>query len=208
MNEEELKAQVAELTAQLAAMQASNDDLESRVKDANVRADKAEGELASTRHTIDELKAERADTADTAELKSKLAAMTALANKERKARQDAESPERLRQAVQKRVELEGKAVAVLGDEARFDDMLDRAVMVQVIEKLQGAIITDAHSDDYVRARFDAATEGHARGTEALARQREATALKKPTERTDAASARAAMIQRNQSAWQGDNTNQV
>jgi hypothetical protein len=205
VNEEELKAELEAALAQNAALTAELEKLREDADEEKARADRAEGELATARHRMDELSKERADAVEVDKLRKTIKGLTTQIQREKQARLDAESPERLRKAVQDRVTLEGKALAVLGDQVRLDAMSDRQVMVAVIENLQGATITDKDSDDYVRARFDSATESYQRGSDALAKLREASEARvneRRHERTDAASARQKMIDRNQNAWKG------
>jgi len=199
MNEEEMKAQLQDLLAQVAALTSRAEQAEKERDDQKQRADAASGERDSLKAKYDEMAKERVDSADVAQLKDTIKGLTDRLRRAEKARMDADDPERIRKAVQARVQLEGKAVTVLGDEARFDSLSDRQVMVAVIEKLQGAVVNDTHSDDYVRARFDSATESFAQGREALARARKVAETGKQ-ERNDAVSARQKMIERNQNAW--------
>lgn len=108
-------------------------------------------------------------------------------------------------AVAFRTDIERKGRTVLGLEHRFDGLSDRDVMVEVVTKIQGSnpIPADA-SPEYVKARFDAAFDGHVACGEALSRigrvadeQRRADAA--AARPRTAEEARRAMLERNRIA---------
>lgn len=200
---DENEANLLEAAAvQLAQATARADKAEQDLAGETKRADSAEGESESLRARIKKLEETRIDEAEVTKLKKDVEVLQRRLNGAEKARLDAEDPKRLDAAVKSRVQMQGRALKVLGGEAaRFDGLDDREVMEMVVEKLHGVSIDKSRSDDYVRARFDAAVEGFAGGEEALNSLRNAVLLDgKPAVRADAKSARQAMIDRNQNAW--------
>lgn len=197
---EELQAANTELLANNSNLQSRLDAAEKDRDGHKSRADSAEGEVVSLRHQIEELE-KRLDGDDRAELQSTIEGLNLQLGKERKAREDAESPERLREGVRARVSLEASALGALGekDRARFDDKTDREVMTIVLQELQGTKVEDKKSDDYVRARYDAAVESYFRGKRALENFRR-VADPEPSKRVDSLTPRQKMIKRNQNAW--------
>lgn len=187
--------------SQVTAQTLRADNAERERDEQRQRADKAEGEANGLRTTVEQLK-QRNDSLQAADpdgLRRQIAVLTEQLKQAQKARTDAESPARLREAVKARVALEGAAVMVLGDKFNIDGLTDRAVRVAVVEKLHGVTLGADKSDDYIKARFDTAIEGYAAGSQALARVQEVV----NAQREDAApklSARDEMIKRNQNAW--------
>lgn len=165
----------------------TNEDVMAQIAAESLRADAAEQELAESRNQIQaltgkleaeqsallSLQKERADVnveklkAENTLLKKQLVA----ANKSRTDSVTAE-PARIREAVRARVDLERKAVEVLGDE-RFDECSDRQLMVRVIERLDGPV-EDNKADAYVIGKFDTLVKNRAQGAAAMARVREIT----------------------------------
>jgi len=115
---------------------------------------------------------------------------------------DEDPDKQRREDVAARVKLETSALAALGetDRERFDGKTDREVMVDVIKSLNETEIDSDKSDDYVRARFDAAVERFHAGHKALANMRRNTDPN-PGARSDATqTAREKMIEANRNAW--------
>ncbi len=199
MNEiEKLKAELRAAVEDAGLHKARADKLEADLVAERQRADRHQGaadELASRDATISQL---RKDAAEQPRLENELKAMKAKLE-ETKARLDkAESPERMRAAVKKRVAIEAAAATILDKAARVDGMSDREVMLAVLERT-GRDIHEAkeRSDEYIQARFDAAVEGYFAGEKALDRIRDRADREVETnKRTDAKSAREAMIRRN------------
>lgn len=114
--------------------------------------------------------------------------------------------ERVKRGVESRVKLENATREVLGPfdqngrPLRLDDLTDREIMSIVVEKLHGTPVEDERSDDYARARFDAAIEGFRAGSEALDRIREEAEKPENQQRNDATSRRQQHAQVNQDAW--------
>lgn len=181
---------------QAAAEQLRADQAESDAKSQKSRADAAEAQAEQYKLELDKLRKERADV-DVEKmqrqiklLQTNLAAQKARADK-------AESPDTIREKVQARVALERKAADVIGAETKFDAMDDRALMGAVIERLCNVSI-DGRSDDYVKARFDAAVESFSIGSAQLERVRQAADER--TERTDNRTARDKFLERERNAW--------
>lgn len=199
------KKAYADALAQLSNLQSRFDVSEVERDEHKTRADKAEGEVDTLRERVTVLEAARADD-KSEDLLLTIKGLNAQLEAEKSARMDAESPERLVEAVKARVALETSVLAVFGDNdrSRMDGSSDRAVMELVIHKLHNAKIDEDKSDDYVRARFDAAVEGFMCGAKALANIRQAAtpdSNKPEGERVDARSARQKMVDRNRNAWQ-------
>ena len=195
------QAALADALAKISALEAQAGALKIERDEQKTRADKAQGEVDSLKTRVDSLeKARAADDSDS--LRLTVQGLNTQLAAEKRARADAEDPAKLRTAVRARVDLETRALAVFGDKdrTRVDAMSDREVMVAVVEKLHNASIESGKSDDYVRARFDAAVEGFAAGAKALANLRESAAPEKQEQRVDARTAREQMIARNRDAW--------
>jgi hypothetical protein len=120
--------------------------------------------IAKHQKSTEEIKAELIEARNTAETER------ARADKaeedlevERKARADAESPDKIRERIDQRLELERKAAPILGEEVKLDGMADAEIKCSVViasakdpeavkAKLEGA------TDAYLEARYDAAIE--------------------------------------------------
>jgi hypothetical protein len=196
--------QLQEALNQVAVEQLRADQAEQATATEKARADSAAGERDSLKAQVDALKKERTDAAsvDVAKLQNQNKALHTQ-NAALKTRLDAaESPESIRAKVKERVALETKAIVVLGDKVRLDELDDRALMATVVEKLQGMSL-DGKSLDYVRARFDSAIESHAAGAAAIERVRDLIDVKttKNNERADSRSARQKFLEEQNNAWQ-------
>lgn len=188
MDDEKLQ----EALNQVAVEQLRADQAEQATITEKARADAAAGERDSLKEKLKESEKARLDASnvDVAKLQNQNKVLI-MQNSALKTRLDAaESPEKIRGLVKDRVALETKAVVVLGDKVRMDEMDDRTLMATVVEKLQGTSL-EGKSLDYVRARFDSAVESHAAGAAAIDRVRELVdnKTKKDGERHDARSAR-------------------
>lgn len=194
-----------EAASQVAASSSRADAAEAELAEAKARADRAEGELEGVRTRLTVLESSRSDEEDPVKLQAIIKALTAKISsmEQNRARFDADEPDRLRTAVRNRVKVESAAAAVLGGHQVFDTMDDRMLMVAVVEKLHGVSIPSEKSDDYVRARFDAAIEGFHAGAEALSQLQAVVHGKSKNEqdRGTSQSAREAMVERNRNAWQ-------
>lgn len=192
--------------SQVTAQTLRADNAERERDSERKRADAATGEAESLRADLAKMK-ERTDAlteADPEGLRRKVSLLEEQLRQAQKARTDAESPARLREAVKARVALESSAQSVLGDKYNCDTMDDRSIMVAVVEKLHGTTLGTEKSLDYVRARFDTAIEGYAAGNAALAAV-QATVNQNRQDTNPVKSAREAMIERNQKAWQSTAT---
>jgi len=151
------------------------DELDAKLKEQNAEAEKAKA---------------RADTAADEAKKAKERADAA------------EKPERIRDAVKARVDIERRAVAMLGEEVKLDAMDDAQVKRAIIEqiypeakpKLEGA------SAEYLQARYDSAIEEFdKRPNEGLGElRRDATSAET---RTDVAKSREKFYADEANAWQ-------
>lgn len=149
--------------------------------------------------------AERADAKKALDLATaKADAATDKAAKADKERADAieaakVEPAKFDAAVKARVAL---VVVAERHAVKHDGLTDRAVKAAVVEKLSGRKTTDAHSDDYVTALYDAAVEDAAKAGESLgaARQVAAGAAKADAHHMTAEQAHAAMVARNRNDW--------
>ncbi len=163
--------------------------VEQAVGKLSARIDALEADLATQKKDFEATKA-RADAAEEA-----LAA-------EKQARADAESPDKIREAVNARLALERAAGPILGDEAKLDAMSDadiKAAVVLAVAKDKDVAKTRLDGCDaaYLQARYDAAVEGWEQSqtpNEGLAAAR---AAGHQAARTDSVSdARARMMERN------------
>lgn len=186
--------------SQLAAAEQRAALAEGKLAAETQRADAAEGRVSALEVEVKSLGENQTDL-NQLELKDKTI-------KEQTARADAAEqklmavPEIMKEAVKSRVLLEKHAFEVMGGKFRMDDLSDREIMVTVVEKLHGVSIDDDRSDDYARARFDAAVEGHRNGHLALARIVESTVenATKTEKRTDIASIREASHDQMRKKW--------
>ena len=121
---------------------------------------------------------------------------------EKKARADATSPEKIREAINARLALERAAAPILGDEVKFDGMTDADIKAAVVvacaqDKDLAKQRLDGCEDAYLQARYDAAIEAHANSEERNDALGEARRAGNNANRADAASdARQRMIERN------------
>lgn len=179
------------------AQQLRADSAEKERDGEKSRADKLAGELAGLQTQHDALRKERADV-DVDKMKRQITALSSQLSAEKKARLDAESPDRVRALVKARVDLERKASAVL-EGARFDEMSDRDIKVAVIERLDGKV-DPANSDGFVDGQFSTLIKGHAQGAAAIARVREITEARADEKvRTDGRSAREKFLEKQANA---------
>jgi hypothetical protein len=179
--------------------------LETKLTEAEARADAAEGRVAALETEVERLRKPDPDA-------DKLEEVTAELEKEKRRADVAERglatmERRIRDGVKRRVDLERSAREALGEEdsrgqpIRLDDLTDREIMAVVVERIEGKSIETERSDDYARARFDAAIEGFRAGSAALDRVREEASRSDVTVRTDAASVRERYYQDKRDAWQ-------
>lgn len=129
--------------------------------------------------------------------KAKLDALTEDLAKAQKARDDAASPAKTREAVKARLTLERSAAKVLGDE-RLDDIADDEIMRKAIVKAAPSAKLDGVSAEYLRARFDHIVETV--GERSIAGANSAAGNAGET-RADSAKARTEMIKRQSTMWQ-------
>ena len=150
--------------------------------------------------------AERADAAKALDLaNAKADAATDKATKAEKERTDALEaaklvPAQFDAAVKARVAL---VVVAEQHEVKHDGLSDRAVKAAVVEKLSGRKVTDAHSNDYVTALYDAACEDAAKASASLGAARAAVtgaAMTDAAPPLTAAQAHAEMVARNRNDW--------
>lgn len=78
--------------------------------------------------------------------------------KAEKARTDAEDPKALQAKIAARVELETKARAILGADAKLADKTDAEVKLAVVAKAHPDLKLDGKAPEYIAARFDMAVE--------------------------------------------------
>lgn len=99
-----------------------------------------------------------------------------------------------------RASLDRRASAVLGE--RFDSakLSDRKVQLQVLKKLTPNEDFSKRSDDYIEARFDSEISAYQKGLKSQRSQYESLARTDSGDSDVADKSRAAMIERNQSAW--------
>ncbi len=120
---------------------------------------------------------------------------------EKKARTDAAA--QMPAMVKARVALETKARAVLGAEAKLDELDEMGIKRAVVAKLQPEAKLDGASEAYVQARYDIALEAAektAAGNPSLEKARaDAEEARRSGTRADADAARALMIERNAKA---------
>lgn len=114
-------------------------------KAQKAKLDAAEQEAVSAKKETEQLKA-KADS-----LKEDL-------DKEKKARADAESPERLKAAIKNRLTLEKVGTKVLGADAKLDALTDRDIKVKVVQASYPTAKLDVVSEEYLQARFDSVVE--------------------------------------------------
>lgn len=118
---------------------------------------------------------------------------------------DAEKPERFDSAVNARLTLIEKARKVLGADVKIEGT-NRQIMETVLKKDAKDLDLAGKSDDYVQARFDAATEtataaDDSAAAQAAAREAALKAAQGGGQRQDSKTAREKMQERNAKAWQ-------
>ncbi len=125
---------------------------------------------------------------------------------EKKARADAENPERLRERVDARLTLEREAAPILGDETKLDAMADdeikaAVVMATAADKDGIKAKLDGCDPAYLQARYDSAVESWEppKPNAGNAAARKATV--DSAQGTDADAARKRMIESNAKLWQ-------
>lgn len=174
MDLEQAKQRIADLEIEKIGLEAKVSKAEADRDREKARADKAEADRDSEK---------------------------ARADKAEKAREDAKEGEADR--VRARVELEGKAKTILGEEFKVDAS-DRDLKVAVIAKVDGAFEAGEKSDDYIQARYDRAIEVAGKAGEGLGKARKFTEDNREDGKQDReGEARAKMIQRNRSLIKGD-----
>lgn len=125
---------------------------ESHVQAIEKLVARKDGELATLTKERDELKGR----ADGLEATNKQLVTDAAAAK--KKLEEATSPEEIDKRVAARVGLVDRARRILGPKYDGSGRSDREVMGDTLKKSGGVKIEDAHSDDYVRGRFEHVTE--------------------------------------------------
>lgn len=200
---------VDDLLAQMAAQGIQIETLTQQAEANRVRADEMQGKFDAASAELDKLKKIRADESSEspAKLKEQIKALVNENEKLKKARNDAMSPERLREAVKARVALERAAMSVLDPSVRVDELDDRAVMVTTLDSLYGPGKDknekgEARSDEYLSALFNSGVEAHNAGKAGLARVMEAVndQQSKTDERKDSRSAREKFLESQNNAW--------
>lgn len=196
------KLTIEAAASEVAKAQQRADAADSALAAETSRADAAEGRVASLEEQLKALKGSRIDEKTVERKDAQITQLTAQVGELQKKLDAANDPKRLASLVKDRVYIEGASQMVLGQEKFSADSSDRELMVAVIERCQGVSIEAAKSDDYVRARFDAAIEGYEAGQAALSQLRDSTRAATLTEgaRNDSKSARQQMIERNHNAW--------
>lgn len=129
------------------------------------RADAAALLAAETKLKTDAVGATAAVNVQLAEAKTKVETEKARADanaekltKAEKARTDAEDPKALQAKITARVDLETKARAILGDDAKLSDKTDAEVKLAVVAKAHPDLKLDGKDPQYIAARFDLAVE--------------------------------------------------
>lgn len=142
--------------------------------------------------------------------KAKADALAEEVKKKTDALAEATDPSKVQASIKARVDLETKARAVLGVDAKLDSMDSRGVQVAVLAKLNPKLDLKDAADAYVQGRFDMAIDGL--GADALAKVRTAlaggtgTGSGTGTGKTDEANmdadalAHKKMIEANTNAW--------
>ncbi len=135
-----------------------------RADEATARASAAEGKAEQLASENAKLLATRSDVDAVAAKDVDIAALKLRLDTVEGELKTASDPKRFRDAVLKRVDVETKARAILGDRFR-GDMSDRELMLAVLQKtgndtVASGSITDK-DDSYVAARFDTAVAGFA-----------------------------------------------
>lgn len=121
---------------------------------------------------------------------------------EKKAREDAADPAKLRAAVDARLGLERAAAPILGNEVKLDEMTDTDIKTAVViavarDKDVAKQRLDGCGDEYLSARFDAALESWDDASKPNAALAATRAAGNKVQRTDSESARERMIAHNQ-----------
>jgi hypothetical protein len=191
--DEEMKAALADAAAQ----KARADILETELGTQRSRADKAEGASDALRAQLTEAETKiRVDGPATTDLENQVKVLTLQIGALKDDLSVANDPERRRADVRSRVKLETAAAAIFNKKFNADAMDDGEIVRAVLEKLHGPIPKD-RSDEYLRARFDAAVENFFANEAALVRARDAVRTDE-VQRADqsARSARQRMIDHN------------
>jgi hypothetical protein len=115
----------------------------------------------------------------------------------KKAREDAESPKKIREAVKARLGLERSAAKVLGEE-KTDEVEDLELMKKTIMKAAPGAKLDDASPEYIKARFDHVIE--TLGERSVAAVQVAASVRGDVA-SDAEGARKRMLERQSTQWQ-------
>lgn len=188
---DEMRAALADSAAQKARADALEDELASEKS----RADAAEGACDALKAQLAEtMTAIRTDGPALSDLENQVKVLIMQVGALKDDLSVANDPGRRRADVRARVKLETAAAAILGDKFNADSMDDKEILHFVLEKLHGPIPKD-RSEEYLRARFDAAVEGYFASEAALARARDALRVDE-AHRADSRTAREKMVQYN------------
>jgi len=159
-----------------------SEQVEQAYSKQQARVDSLSADLAKTQGERDQMKADLAS--------------------EKKARLDAEDPQKLSNRVKSRVALEVQAREILGSEVKLDALDDRGIKLAILAKLAPQTKFEGQDASYLQGRYDAAVENHQQHNPALAAAN-TVAHTANTARIDAdpeLAARNRMIEYNQNAW--------
>ncbi len=174
MDPKELQAKLDQAATLLAQEKARADAAEQKLDGEKKRADTAEGKVAALNAEVTQLRGERRDDAAIAAQNEKIKELTERADAAEK--KLAGFDERVAAGVKARAKLERDAASVLGPKARFDDLSNREIMIQVLTK-RGYEFDVNRSDEALKGAFDIAVEGWANCGAALDRIGQVTAEK-------------------------------
>lgn len=206
---------VDDLLSQIAAQDIQLENKDSEIEELNKRLDTATGALESKTEELKKVEQKIREDGDESvpKLKRNIQALVEKNARLQQERKDAVSPERIRVEVKKRVGMERRAIEVMGDDFRCDELDDRPLMVTVLDRIYGPgkdkdSEGNDRSDDYVRAMFDSACDSFTKGQKALDRvdqyvedmKSKRADAEQANQRLDSKSARQKMIERNRSAW--------
>lgn len=190
---EEMKAALADAAAQ----KARADALETELAAEKSRADAGEGACDALKAQLAEaMTAIRTDGPAVSDLENQVKVLTLQVGALKDDLNVANDPTRRRTDVRARVKLEAAGAAILGPKFNADSMDDKEILHFVLEKLHGPVPKD-RSEEYLRARFDAAVEGYFASEAALARAKDVI-RNDEARRADSRTAHDRMVQYNRS----------
>jgi hypothetical protein len=198
---EDLQRQLDEALSEAAAEKIRADQAEEKFAAEKVRADGISGRLDAEKSQHEALQKERLDV-DVEKLQKENKNLRIMLDNEKRKRLDAEDPDRIRNHVRERVDLERAAAPIMGDKFRMDELTDRQIREAVIQRLD-APVEETRTDAYVVGKFDALVKGNVEAREVMQQVTDRVLDRAEKERVRAdstQSARQKFLDERENAW--------